>query len=79
MARFGFVDLGLVRVEIVVDVDNEPSLRVAEKVNATREGVERQRLVIGERVRDAVMYSLLPEDLGLERLPALRSPGLPGM
>jgi RimJ/RimL family protein N-acetyltransferase len=75
-ARFGFVELGLVRVEIVVDVDNTQSQRVAEKVNATREGVERQRLVIGGRVRDAVMFSLLPEDLGLERLPAMRSPGL---
>jgi ribosomal-protein-serine acetyltransferase len=76
VARFGFVELGLVRVEIVVDVDNTVSRRVAQKVKAAREGIERQRLVTGGHVSDAVMFSLLPEDLGLERLPAMRSPGI---
>jgi RimJ/RimL family protein N-acetyltransferase len=66
VARFGFAELGLVRVEIVVDVANLASLRVAEKVKATREGIGRNRLVTGGRVSDAVMFSLTPQDLGLE-------------
>jgi hypothetical protein len=67
IVRFGFEVLGLTRVEIVVDVDNGPSLRVAEKVGAVREGVLRNRLVTGDRVSDAVMFSLVPEDLREKR------------
>ena len=66
LAAFGFRQLGLVRVEIVVAVDNAASLRVAEKVGARREGLLRNRLVVGGVVHDAVMHSLLPADLGLE-------------
>lgn len=63
-ARFGFDELQLHRLEIVVDVDNRRSLRVAEKVGATREGIARQRSKTGGTWRDAFMYSLLPIDLG---------------
>ena len=74
VARFGFAELGLVRLEIVVDVDNAPSLRVAEKVKATREGVARNRLVTRGRISNAVMFSLVPQDLGLKPLPAPTKP-----
>lgn len=74
LARFGFAELGLVRIEIVVDVGNAPSQRVAQKVNATREGTARSRLVTRERVSDAVMFSLIPEDLGIAPLPGRRKP-----
>jgi len=70
VARFGFEALGLTRVEIVVDVDNGSSLRVAAKVGAVREGVLRNRLVNGDRVSDAVMFSLVPEDLGADAMQA---------
>jgi RimJ/RimL family protein N-acetyltransferase len=73
-ARFAFVELGLIRAEIVVDIGNAASIRVAEKMNAVREGVARNRLVTRERVSDAVMFSLIPEDLGLRRLPARKRP-----
>ena len=39
IARFGFEDLGLRRLELLVAVDNVASRRVAEKVGATFEGV----------------------------------------
>jgi ribosomal-protein-serine acetyltransferase len=39
IARFGFEDLGLRRLELLVAVDNMASRRVAEKVGATFEGV----------------------------------------
>ncbi|MDX1546796.1 MAG: GNAT family protein [Rhodothermales bacterium] len=64
-AAFGFRALGLVRVEIVVAVANAASLRVAEKTGAQREGILRRRLVCGERVDDAVLFSLIPDDLSI--------------
>jgi RimJ/RimL family protein N-acetyltransferase len=39
IARFGFEDLGLLRLELHIAVDNVASRRVAEKVGATFEGV----------------------------------------
>jgi len=39
IARFGFEDLGLQRLELLVAADNLASRRVAEKVGATFEGV----------------------------------------
>jgi RimJ/RimL family protein N-acetyltransferase len=65
IARFGFEQLGLLRAEIVVAVGNQPSLRVAEKTGAKREGVLRNRLIIREKVLDGVMHSLTPQDFGL--------------
>ncbi len=62
LARFAFDKLNLNRIEIVVATENKPSQRVAEKVGATREGILRNRLVVRDRVYDAVMYSLIPKD-----------------
>jgi ribosomal-protein-serine acetyltransferase len=62
-ARFGFEQLGLQRIEIVAAVDNIPSQRVAEKAGAVREGVLRKRLLIRGEAMDAVLFSLVPEDL----------------
>jgi ribosomal-protein-serine acetyltransferase len=64
-ARFAFERLRLVRVEIVIATGNESSQKVAEKAGAHREGILHNRLVIGNDVQDAVMYSLLPSDFGL--------------
>jgi ribosomal-protein-serine acetyltransferase len=65
VARFGFEHLGLHRIEILAAVENVASLRVAEKVGAMREGVLRKRLLIRGESQDAVVFSLLPEDVGL--------------
>jgi len=62
-ARFGFEELGLQRIEIVAAVGNVPSQLVAEKAGATREGVLRKRLLINGESLDAVLFSLVPEDL----------------
>ena len=51
------------RIEIVAAVGNRRSQRVAEKVGAAREGILRNRLKIGEVWHDAVMFSLVPDDL----------------
>lgn len=64
-ARYAFEKLGLIRVEIVIATGNAPSIRVAEKVGAHYEGVLRNRMVVGREVFDAHMYSLVPQDFGL--------------
>ena len=65
LIQFGFNQLKLNRIEIVVATGNKASRRVAEKVGATREGVLRNRFVIQDKVYDAVMFSLIPKDVTL--------------
>ena len=65
VARFGFEQLGLHRIEIVAAVDNIGSQRVAQKAGAVREGVLRKRLLIRGESQDAVMFSLIPEDVAM--------------
>jgi RimJ/RimL family protein N-acetyltransferase len=62
-AKFAFEQLGLQRVEIVTAIANIASQRVAEKAGARREGVLRNRLLIRGESLDAVLFSLVPEDL----------------
>jgi RimJ/RimL family protein N-acetyltransferase len=64
-ARFAFEKLRLVRVEIVIAVGNQRSIKVAEKCGAHHEGTLFNRIIIHRKVYDAVMYSLLPSDFGL--------------
>lgn len=66
LARFGFAELKLSRIEIIVASDNAASLRVAEKAGARREGILRNRILIGETLQEAVMHSLIPSDFKLE-------------
>jgi RimJ/RimL family protein N-acetyltransferase len=57
--------LGLERIELRIDVENVPSVRVAERLGYVREGVLRSvHLKQGLRIDQAV-YSLLPADVGL--------------
>ncbi len=63
VARFGVEQVGLHRLEIVVAVENESSCRAAEKAGAAREGILRNRLLVGGKRHDAFMHSLVPADL----------------
>ena len=67
-AKFGFEQLGLIRVEIVVGVENAASIKVAEKSGAHREGILRDRMTVREKVYDAVMFSFVRSDFGLPPL-----------
>ena len=60
LARFGFTQLGLGRIELVVGIGNEPSARAARKAGAWHEGVARNRLRHGGRSLDADVFSLVP-------------------
>jgi RimJ/RimL family protein N-acetyltransferase len=59
LAAFGHGELGLRRLEIVVATGNLPSRKVAEKLGANHEGIQRMRLKIGDLSHDAHMYALL--------------------
>jgi RimJ/RimL family protein N-acetyltransferase len=64
MARFGFADLGLMRIEIVVAEGNVPSAGVARKAGALYEGLARNRLVVGGASVAAWMFSMVPDSVG---------------
>jgi ribosomal-protein-serine acetyltransferase len=66
LAAWGFKALGLNRIEIVVATGNMRSLRAAEKAGAAREGIQRNRIKVRDKVFDAVMFSLIPGDFGLK-------------
>jgi ribosomal-protein-serine acetyltransferase len=63
LARSCFVKLQLNRIEIVAATGNTASQRVAEKAGAKREGVLRNRISVNGLVHDAVMFSIIPQDL----------------
>ena len=63
LARFAFKELKLNRIEIIPAINNETSQRVATKAGATKEGIMRKRIVVGDKIYDGVMFSLIPEDL----------------
>jgi RimJ/RimL family protein N-acetyltransferase len=67
LARFGFEAAALVRIEIVVPIGNAASIRVAEKAGASREGLLRSRVMLHGMLHDAVMFSLVEEDLWRDR------------
>ena len=65
VARYGFEQLGFQRLEIVVDTDHIPSLKIAQKLGAVREGLLRNRGYLHGTPRDAFMHSLIPSDFGI--------------
>ena len=63
LAPFAFERLGVRRIEAWIDPSNAASLRVAEQVGFSREGLLRSFMPINGVRRDMLMYSLLPGEL----------------
>lgn len=61
-ARFAFEQTDLERLEIVVNLRNIASQRVAEKAGARKEGILRRRIFMHGMSHDAVLFSLIPAD-----------------
>jgi len=59
VTQLGFAELDLNRVEMEIAVQNAASLRIAEKLGFTREGVLRQRLILPGGPTDMVVLSRL--------------------
>jgi RimJ/RimL family protein N-acetyltransferase len=64
LSRWALDELDLQRLDLITDPDNLASQRVAEKAGFRREGVLRAHLRHPDgRIRDSVMFSLLPGEL----------------
>ena len=76
LCRWAVDTLDVKRLELLTDVDNRGSQRVAEKAGFQREGILRSSLENRDgHVRDSVMFSLLPRGTrlgGLELRPPFR-------
>jgi RimJ/RimL family protein N-acetyltransferase len=62
LTRWGFDELGLARIELLIDVENAGSARVAERVGYTLEGVLRSKHFKAGRRTDLAVWSRLPGD-----------------
>jgi RimJ/RimL family protein N-acetyltransferase len=63
LARWGFAEFELNRIELVIDADNDASNRVAERAGFTREGLLRQYRETNGVWRDHWMWSLLRAEI----------------
>jgi RimJ/RimL family protein N-acetyltransferase len=63
LARWGFTELGLARIELTCGPDNDASQRVAARCGFVREGVMRSHMPFKGGRRDTVIFSLLPDQL----------------
>ena len=63
LCGYAFAELGVKRIELWIEPGNAASLRVAETVGFSREGLLRSFMHVGGRRRDMLMYSLLPGEL----------------
>ena len=61
VARAGFEDLGLIRIEVMAPVGNAASLRVAEKLGGLREGTLRSKLILPSGATDVAVFGLFPD------------------
>lgn len=62
LLRHGFTTMALNRVEADIDPRNEASARTLERLGFLREGVLRQRWIVGDEVSDSALYGLLQRD-----------------
>ncbi len=68
MAAFAFAAYGPRRVELLIQPDNVPSCRAAERAGASYEGIRRAGIDAHGEPRDAAVYSFLPSDSAIASL-----------
>jgi len=62
IVQWAFDNTDLVRLEVVVSIENVASLRAAEKAGAVREGILRSRFLLHGVAHDAVLFSFVRGD-----------------
>ena len=62
LLKLGFTELNLNRIEADIDPRNAASGRGLEKLGFLREGVLRERWIVGNEVSDSALYGLLVKD-----------------
>lgn len=63
LSQWALTSTDLIRLELVIATTNTVSLRVAEKAGALLEGLQRARLMLDGKPHDAMMYSIIRDDL----------------
>jgi ribosomal-protein-serine acetyltransferase len=63
LAVYGLHHLQLMRIEIIMSTANTRSVRVAEKIGATYEGIARNLLILHDLAHDAHVFSMIPADI----------------
>lgn len=63
VSRWGVLDLGIRRLELMTRIENAASQTVAARAGFTREGVLRSYATLTAGRCDVVMFSMLPSDL----------------
>lgn len=71
---FFFFQMGMHRVEIDIRPENQPSLRVVEKLGFRREGVKERFIHIDGAWRDHVVFAITREEVGEGLLARLKAP-----
>ena len=62
LVDYGFNELGLNRIEADIDPRNGNSARSLERLGFVREGLLRERWIVGQEVSDSALYGLLRRD-----------------
>ena len=62
LVDYGFHELGLNRIEADIDPRNGSSARSLERLGFVREGLLRERWIVGQEVSDSALYGLLRRD-----------------
>lgn len=60
--RYGFEEMGLNRIQAIIDSENVQSMKLVHRLGFKKEGVLRQRSYFGSRFRDDVCFSLLKQE-----------------
>jgi ribosomal-protein-serine acetyltransferase len=63
VAKFGFEQVKLNRIEIVAALENRASRRTAERIGGRFEGIARSRLIVASQAVDAAVYALAAGDV----------------
>ena len=63
LTRWLFADVGVARIEMVIEPTNAASIRVAQSAGFVNEGLLRQRYVLKGRRVDGCIFGLLPSDV----------------
>lgn len=77
LLRYGFEALGLNRVEADIDPRNAASARSLERLGFVREGLLRERWIVGAEVSDTALYGLLRADWDRRRAATARAGSAP--
>jgi len=60
--RYGFEEIGLNRVQAIIDSENVRSIKLVERLGLKKEGILRQNSYFRGRFRDEICFSLLKEE-----------------